>query len=303
MMSDAAMLAPTYNERAAGLVWGEFWRESELDGCTLAFPAEARERIALAWRRAFAVDSLGSVLDVACGKGAVLQHVTQPRRQPLIGVDLAPPACLRDTPFDVRGGIDARFLPFADRAFDTVVSQFGLEYAGLSQAIREAARVSGRALMLLVHARDGAVVAQSNEQLSHISWLDQAGAFARMRAHAQKKGLSSSAVDIALLSRQVVAHANRATNVALLEAVYRVVTRLDGNSVAIASIDALEDGLIGHAARLRELAAAAPGPNEAQAAADILRSSGFAAELRPEGGGTSPLIGRWIIAHRLESRT
>jgi ubiquinone/menaquinone biosynthesis C-methylase UbiE len=292
------------NVDSAGSAWEAFWCESNFDGCTLAFPSEARDRIVLGWRRALADLGAGqSVLDVACGKGAVLQHAAAAGFARLTGVDLAPTACLVGTPFDLRGEIDARALPFSDRAFDAVVSQFGLEYAGLEAAVGEAARVCSSAVVLLMHAADGVVVAQGQEQVAQIDWLDRVRAFARMRAYVES-GRTAEARDVEKLAREIVEQADAAENVSLLEALYRCATGISANPVPCTSLDALEQDLRGHAVRMRELIAAAPAPHEVEAAGDILRSKGFVVEIRPEGRGTDrPLIGRWVIAHRGRNRT
>ena len=70
---------------------------------------------------------------------------------------------------------DAGRLPFADAGFDTVTSQFGVEYAGKS-AIHEAARVvaSGGSLAMLLHIRGSSIHKECSDSLRALSMLQQA---------------------------------------------------------------------------------------------------------------------------------
>lgn len=297
------MLAPLKADSASP-AWGAFWSESDLDGCTRAFPTEARDRIALGWSRAFAgAGTRGSVLDLACGKGAVLRYAAAAGFAPLKGIDIAPTASLAGGPFDLSGNINAGALPFPDQSFDVVVSQFGVEYAELRKAVDEAARVSRSAVVLLTHAADGVVVVQSREQVAQIDWLDKVRAFARMRTYVESR-LPVAADDVEKLAHEIVKQAGGAENVSLLEALYRCASGLRTDPVPLVSLDALEYGMRDHAVRLRQLIRAAPAPYEVEAAAGVLRNKGFEVEIRPEGrGAIPPLVGRWVIARRTGSKS
>jgi hypothetical protein len=153
-----------------------------------------------------------------------------------------------------------------------------------------------------MHAADGAVVAQAQEQVGQIAWLDKARAFARMRAYVESRRIHEAG-DVKKLAREIVEQADAAENVSLLEALYRCATGISADPLACTNLDALEQDLSGHAIRMRELIAAAPTAHQVQAAGDILRSKGFVVEIRPEGRRTGPpLIGRWIVAHRRGNR-
>lgn len=71
---------------------------------------------------------------------------------------------------------NAAALPFADGAFDVVVSQYGVEYAGL-EAFVEAARVlaPGGRLAFLSHYRDGAIDRSHARQLTAANALLKQG--------------------------------------------------------------------------------------------------------------------------------
>lgn len=286
-------------------LWGAFWRESAADGCTLAFPPEARERIARGWR-----DALGGVprdaalLDVACGKGAVMRHAAAVGVSDLRGVDLAPATALAGNGFDIVGGVDARALPFAPRSFDAVVSQFGVEYAGLDAAADEAARVCRGSLILLVHAADGVVVAHAAEQAAHATMMDDdLSAFARLKAHLEGP-TEASARDVDALLATIAEHAHRADNLSLLDGVYRAALAFQDDPDPLGGVDRLAASVREHAERMTALRDAAPDRARVDALAHRLESASFAVAVRAEGGDGSPLIGRWIVAHRRKgSRT
>ena len=195
----------------AGL-WGLFWREAGIDGCTEAFPAK------------FAGASSGShVLDIGCGRGAVLDHARRAGLAEMSGVDLA---VLPPGPFDIRSGIDAAALPFADRGFSIVTSQFGIEYAGLAIAGAEAARVADANLWLLLHAAEGPVVAQGSAQVEQIAWLsDGLDYFVRLRRHILQP-TAATAADITAMRAAIVTEAESAENTPVLEAVWQAVPNL-----------------------------------------------------------------------------
>jgi SAM-dependent methyltransferase len=278
---------PTQSESAT--LWTAFWRTSGPDGCTAAFPPSAQQAIAAGWQRVFAGQAAGTrLLDIACGRGAVMAAARAAGIASRTGVDIAAADVVTSDGEHILSGVDARVLPFADRAFDLVVSQFGLEYAGLSDALSEAARVSGRDIAILLHAADGAVVTQAREQARQAHWID-----------AELDGfgaLERGGRDLAAVFSDVVAAARTAPNTALLEA-------FQANAQMLATQDdaALRSVFAGewreHAARMRDLVRAAPDADAAAAAAASLRMLGFVTqltELRADGA----LVGRWLVGRR-----
>ena len=121
-------------------------------------------------------------LDLATGAAALPRLFLElaPQLDLLIdAVDLAPtsPAWLASAADAIRriryhGDVSIEALPFADGSFDFVVSQYGLEYAGVT-ARHEARRVlssQGRAAFLL-HHRDARPVQLAELELAHLAWL------------------------------------------------------------------------------------------------------------------------------------
>jgi SAM-dependent methyltransferase len=178
--------------------WLDYWRDARLAACVPEHPASARA-IEESWRGFFAeCDDHARVLDIATGNGVVLAHAATAardagRRLELTGVDLARIDPLRYVPglAELLGGatflgeVAAEALPFAGGSFDVLVSQYGLEYADLEQALGEAARVltPGGRLRWLAHAEASAVVTQQQAQLAELDFmLSSGGPFEAMRA-------------------------------------------------------------------------------------------------------------------------
>ena len=127
------------------------------------------------------------VIDLACGAGAVIRRATQSfgPQAVCLGADYAfhAAASLASARRDGAGALfgvaaSADLLPFHDRSFDVVVSQFGLEYAGLD-AFREAGRIlaPGGAGQLIVHYKGGGIERECAENASVLHAILEAHLF------------------------------------------------------------------------------------------------------------------------------
>lgn len=108
------------------------------------------------------------MLDIGCGSGAVARYAAAFGRAHWRGADLRvygldySHAALVDarkrSPQVSCVASDAASVPFGDRTFDLITSQFGIEYAG-PEALAEAARVlrPGGLLAAALHVRDGGI--------------------------------------------------------------------------------------------------------------------------------------------------
>jgi SAM-dependent methyltransferase len=166
--------------------WRDYWKADCAASCEPENPATARQ-IALLWQGWFANFPDGSrILDIATGNGIVLAHAAaaaraQRRHFSLTGIDQAdidPRRYLRSLDPDLYraqfiGEVTAEALPFADRSFEIVVSQYGLEYADLEPALDEVARVvtAGGALVWLAHADGSEIVRQHRGQALELDYL------------------------------------------------------------------------------------------------------------------------------------
>jgi len=137
------------------------------------------------WQRLFETIGKGArVLDVGTGSGDVAilmarHSLAGDLDWDVTGVDAAeihppeglPPAVREQMTF--LPGTRAEKLPFDDRSFDLITSQFALEYADLHAALSECLRVlkPGAVLGVLAHCEDSGLVRGSH---STIALLDQA---------------------------------------------------------------------------------------------------------------------------------
>ncbi len=115
------------------------------------------------------------IIDIASGNGAVIESASR-----VYGETLPDFTCLDISDSAIRilekrfpgvNGVvaDAADSPFDDGSFDVVVSQYGVEYAGID-AINAIARLvaPGGELVLLVHHRDGLIYEQCDAALNAI---------------------------------------------------------------------------------------------------------------------------------------
>jgi len=166
--------------------WRDYWKEDRAASCVPQSETTAGE-IAERWIGLFANLPNGSrILDVATGNGVLLAHAAMAaerggKRYSLTGVDLAdidPVRYVSSLSDRLRtanfmGGVAAESLPFADDAFDVVVSQYGLEYADLDKALGEIERVlvTGGQLIWLAHTEDSSVFEQNRDQSRQVAFL------------------------------------------------------------------------------------------------------------------------------------
>lgn len=133
--------------------------------------------------------------DLACGAGVVTARAAeiggaQGRTGFLCGVDYAPQAAAavarRPAPPALAiSGIAASVsaLPFPDRCFDLIVSQFGVEYAG-ADALGEAARIlaPGGAGQFVIHYKDGGIDRECQDNFIVLDAIMESGLFETARA-------------------------------------------------------------------------------------------------------------------------
>jgi len=170
--------------------WDAFWRNA---GLAKAQKDSGPQDAALKrfWFRFFKQVNAdfrthSTILDIACGSGAVMRHVlaslqesesyTEPQ---IFGLDTSSTALLgiRERHPGIQCIVaSADSLPFHDRAFDLVTSQFGIEYAGMV-AMHEAARVvrPGGIIAAVMHLRNGAIYNECAVNLDAINGIRQSG--------------------------------------------------------------------------------------------------------------------------------
>jgi len=123
------------------------------------------------------------ILDLATGNGIVALNCASRARvlkihlniDAIDAADIHPTSCLADPRqllrhVSFRGGVQLESLPFKDREFSGVVSQFGFEYAEEEQAVSEVSRVlaADGQLRLIIHAQDGAISRDIGKRLERL---------------------------------------------------------------------------------------------------------------------------------------
>ena len=297
-------------------LWGEYWGRAPADACTAELPPAVREAISVGWREAFAaLDDGACVLDIATGKGAVLETgrraIKPGRAANLTGLDRANPppgrhgAVFQSGAAKFIGGADAARLPLPDLSQDLVTSQFGVEYAGLQAAAAEAARVCRGRILFLVHAADGAVVRQNSAQSEQIGWaLDELGFTAALQKFFGARS-TETAGQMDRILKAMRARAEREENPNLISGLIgnalELQTLADHTPLPEISrmIAAMETRMRDHAARMDALARAAPAADALEAEGRRLQTAGFGdLVISPLTGTSGEIAGRWISARR-----
>lgn len=170
---------------ASNQAWTDYWRSGALHSCGTSFSANYGGSIAAFWQGVFSRLQPGDrVLDLATGNGALPQLLIDSRPEPDIAcdaIDLAPIAptwrSRLAAPQQQRllflGGTHSECLPFEDRRYALVVSQYGMEYTDLGASVPEMLRVLRRPsrIALLVHHAASRPVSLAQDELLHIDWL------------------------------------------------------------------------------------------------------------------------------------
>jgi len=147
--------------------WDEYWRLSR-ESSALKGGGPLDEVLARFWDRVLgrSMAAGARLLDIACGNGSVTAAAVGTGTESdgaieVFGIDRAEEAVRAYSarfPAGVGVACDARRLPFPDRCFGIVASQFGIEYAG-EAAFGEAARVTapGGLFAAVIHRMEGAI--------------------------------------------------------------------------------------------------------------------------------------------------
>jgi SAM-dependent methyltransferase len=170
--------------------WTQYWNAGYTESMPEDRAAGRLVELDSAWNEFFsAFPDRAKLLDLATGGGDVIRAaIAVGRNFDLTGVDLADlsavSAGFQPGRVALIGNTDLSTLPFADGSFDGATSQFGIEYADIAAATREAIRVlapGGRGRFLLHHA-DSAITQAGAERLkAHRAVFSHSRAFQRGR--------------------------------------------------------------------------------------------------------------------------
>lgn len=206
-------------------VWTRYWSHGISHSCGGSFGDRYEGALARFWTRAFAALGPGArVLDIATGNGALPQLLMATDRGGSVScdaIDLARPdphwlaglPAARRAQVRFHGEQAAEQLPFADRQFDMVVSQYGLEYTDLGRTVPELLRVlaPGGKVRLVTHHAAARPVLLAATELQHLAWLEQAqGLLATTAAMIEPMARAATEQGQASLARDAAANAIRA---------------------------------------------------------------------------------------------
>lgn len=161
--------------------WSDYWEKDSADG-EVFVNAQGAGHPALAefWQQQLECLPDGSrIVDLASGAGSVFAHLPERHDHQLFAADISQVAlkALEERFPNVTTMVcSADQVPLDDRSFDVVVSQFGIEYAGI-RAFAEAARListDGR-LIALCHIRDGYIDSGNRAQLAEAKLVAKTG--------------------------------------------------------------------------------------------------------------------------------
>lgn len=161
--------------------WDVYWRSARREA-VFAEAGPSDPSLDIFWRGVLdGPRGGGRMVDLACGAGAVARRALDAGGWTVFGLDAAPQAIsgARAERPELRAVIaSAAAIPMADKSFDLVVSQYGVEYAGL-QAFSEMARLvapGGRAAAL-VHYRDGAIYREVGGRIAEMRAVTETAEF------------------------------------------------------------------------------------------------------------------------------
>lgn len=141
--------------------WSEYWNNQGTSGEVFVNKAGDRHpRLASYWQTQLSgAPAASNIIDLACGAGSVFSDLGDNHSYTLIGTDLSVDALKL-----MHGRLPSAHvvscslsqLPFRHNSFDLVVSQFGIEYAGV-ESFADAGNLvaSGGRIAILCHIEDG----------------------------------------------------------------------------------------------------------------------------------------------------
>jgi len=151
--------------------WSKYWENEGTDGEVFVNNEGGRHPfLAKYWQQQFAaLHPTAKVLDIAAGAGSIFSDLPDDHGFELHAADISSQALelLRQRiPTTTTHVCPATNVPLADASFDFVVSQFGIEYAGV-EAFIEASRLVkvGGSLSLLCHKRNGYIDGRNQKML------------------------------------------------------------------------------------------------------------------------------------------
>ena len=177
-------------------VWADYWQHDGDSGEVFVnSKGERHPALAEYWGAVFeGIPCNAAVIDIASGAGSIFAHLPAGHGLDLFAADIAEEAlkALTDRIPGVTTTVcSADAVPYDDGHFDLVVSQFGIEYAGID-AFTEAARLVAPSGCLsgLCHVADGYIDSNNKAQLEEAKLVNETG-FIDLATDLTKAGFSA----------------------------------------------------------------------------------------------------------------
>jgi SAM-dependent methyltransferase len=154
--------------------WTAFWQQPAQSRCAAGAP-DLWEPLTNHWARfATSLPPATRVLDLGCGAGAVARLLLAAREDVHVtGVDFARIPLTIFPRVELLSDTAMECLPFPDRSFGAVVSQFGYEYSQRTAAANEMARVlaPGARIAIVAHHSHSDIVVTNRSRLAALTRL------------------------------------------------------------------------------------------------------------------------------------
>jgi ubiquinone/menaquinone biosynthesis C-methylase UbiE len=283
--------------------WESYWRAGDNPHAAAVMGVGSSDAFRSVWdaflnQIRVAPGNVLRVLDLACGAGVVTEQARAvlPAGTVFVGADYAVSAVNQ---FSARFGgkangvfsvaADGACLPFANGAFDIVVSQFGLEYAGLG-AFAEVGRViaNNGDIMCVAHYRDGAIEFECRESLRIADEIFMSKVFEKMQVFFETAGNREAEQNLASALQRlqfVMAASPPSPGLDLLSQLGADLTRLAMRRAAFESreiyawLEAALSELSQYSARMRAMVSAALSEGEVRGIMDAWKAGGLEVDM------------------------
>ncbi|MGK0438316.1 MAG: hypothetical protein ACJATK_001266 [Paracoccaceae bacterium] len=167
--------------------WSLYWSEDRLYSCVAQSSDEDQKALNKLWQDfSKELDSNSRVLDLATGNGAVADALLSVNNT--LQVDAVDKASIDPKKFlkehanlvnvNFHADTDIFELPFKPLTFDAITSQFGIEYAGLTEAsvqVMGYLKVAGRFQFVVHNVQSGIILSSSNKIIELEQLTQQSG--------------------------------------------------------------------------------------------------------------------------------
>lgn len=168
--------------RARSEAWSSYWKSGALHSCVGSYAGNYDGVIEEFWNSVFGrLHEDSNVLDIATGNGALPKLLLDGFPDRFGRVDAVDYSTVAPAWYDpeemgrivFHPNVAMERLPFGDRRFDAVISQYGLEYGRRQESLEECLRVAKESAIFafVLHHTDGVLVRVAEQEVAHIDRL------------------------------------------------------------------------------------------------------------------------------------